>query len=468
MQMFALSVLLLQYPDRHVFLPATPPYIDTLAPIRWDKDSAMYTVDAARFLIAIVATLLLSAGAGAETIYLTAETLIDPVDGKRISNPVVEIEGDRIVKVTANGSVPASATRIDLAGKTILPGLADMHTHLTWYASDAGYNGLSVSYTDEAIRGVVNARKTLMAGFTVARNLGASGFADVSLRDAINNDRIPGPRLQVAGPSLGITGGHCDNNLLPKEYDAVADGVADGPWEVRKKVRDNKKYGADVIKFCATGGVMSKGTAVGARQYTLEEMKAIVDEAHTQGMTVAAHAHGTEGILFAIKAGVDSVEHSSLIDEEGLDLAIENGTFLSINLYTTEYVLAEGEKNGVLPESMEKAAYIHELRRANFSRAVKAGAKMVYSTDSAVYPHGDNAVQFSRMVDLGMAPMQAIQAATVVAAELLRWEGDTGAIAPGYYADIIAVEGDPLDDISVLEKVEFVMKGGVVYKNEPN
>jgi imidazolonepropionase-like amidohydrolase len=387
------------------------------------------------------------------------------VKGERIANPVIEIDGERIVSVTANGTIPPGATRIDLTGKTILPGLADMHTHLTWYASDAGFNALSVNATDEAIRGVVNARKTLMAGFTVARNLGAGGFSDVSLRKAIAEGRVPGPRMQVAGPGLGITGGHCDNNLLPKEYDAVADGVADGPWEVRKKVRDNKKYGADVIKFCATGGVMSKGTAVGARQYTLEEMTALVDEAHTQGMTVAAHAHGTEGILFAIKAGVDSIEHSSLIDDEGLDLAIEKGTFLSINLYTTEYILAEGEKNGVLPESMEKAAFIHERRRASFSRAVKAGAKLVYSTDSAVYPHGDNAVQFSRMVDLGMSPMQAIRAATVVAAELLSWEGDTGAVAPGYYADIIAVEGDPLDDISVLENVAFVMKGGVVYKN---
>jgi imidazolonepropionase-like amidohydrolase len=426
----------------------------------------MHTVFPAPLMLLVLFAGLMSGPARADTIFLTAAWLIDPLDGKRIADPVIEIDGDRIVAVTNNGSVPAGAKRIDLGEKTILPGLADLHTHLTWYASDAGYNSLSVSDTDEAIRGVVNARKTLMAGFTAARNLGASGFSDVSLRNAIDDGRIPGPRLQVSGPALGITGGHCDNNLLPREYHAIADGVADGPWGVRHKVRDNKKYGADVIKFCATGGVMSKGTAVGARQYTLEEMQAIVDEAHTQGMTVAAHAHGTEGILFAIRAGVDSVEHSSLISDEGLDLALKNGTFLSINLYTTEYILAEGEKNGVLPESMEKAAFVHERRRASFARAVKAGAKIVYSTDSAVYPHGDNAVQFSRMVDLEMSPMQAIRSATTVAAELLRWEGQTGAVAPGYYADIIAVDGNPIDDISVLENVSFVMKGGVVYKHE--
>ena len=287
----------------------------------------------------------------------------------------------------------------------------------------------------------------------------------MSLREAINDGRIPGPRLKVAGPSLGITGGHCDDNLLPRQYDNRMEGVADGPWAVREKVRENKKYGVDVIKFCATGGVLSKGTSVGARQYTLEEMQAIIDEAHTQGMTVAAHAHGTEGILYAIRAGVDSVEHSSLISDEGIELAIEKGTFLSINLYTTEYLLAEGEKNGVLPESMKKAAFVHDRRRANFTRAVKAGAKMVYSTDSAVYPHGDNAVQFSRMVELGMSPMQAIRAATTVAAELMQWEGQTGAVAPGYYADIIAVNGNPLEDISVLEEVTFVMKAGEVYKH---
>lgn len=412
---------------------------------------------------------LVSAFAGnarAETTWLTAAAMIDPVSGKRVEDPVIRIEDGRIVSVEAGGNVPQDTRLIDLEDLTLLPGLADLHTHLTWYATDNGLAVLPVSYTDEAIRGVVNARKTLLAGFTVARNLGAGGYSDVSLRDAINAGRVPGPRLQVSGPSLGITGGHCDENQLPKQYGWKLEGVADGPWAVREKVREHAKYGVDVIKFCATGGVLSKGTSVGARQYTLEEMEAIVDEAHTHGMKVAAHAHGTEGIVYAIRAGVDTIEHSSLIDDEGIELALENGTVLSMNIYASEYILAEGEKNGVLPESMEKARYVHERRRANFARVVEAGVALVYSTDSAVIPHGDNAKQFSRMVGLGMAPIEAIRAATTVAAEVLGWSGQTGAIAPGYHADIIAVAGDPLEDISVLEDVRFVMKGGMVYKPE--
>jgi imidazolonepropionase-like amidohydrolase len=398
----------------------------------------------------------------AETTYVIAGSLIDPLSGKRVSNPIVEIDGDRIIAVTPHGTVPEGANLIDLGDNTILPGLADLHTHLTWYASDNGYSGLAVSHTDEAIRGVANARKTLMAGFTAARNLGAGGFSDVSLRDAINDGRIPGPRLQVSGPALGMTGGHCDDNLLPKQYGSKSEGVADGPWTVREKVRENKKYGADVIKICATGGVASKGTNPGVRQYTLEEMEAIVDEAHTLGMPVAAHAHGTEGILYAIRAGVDSIEHSSLIDDEGLKLAKRNGSFLSINAYTPIYMIANGEAMGMLPESVEKARKLADKRLQTYRTAIGARAKIVFGSDSATYPHGHNAKQFSVYVDLGMSPMEAIQSATTVAAESLGWVGDTGAIAPGYFADIIAVEGDPLEDISVLEKVIFVMKGGEI------
>jgi imidazolonepropionase-like amidohydrolase len=252
---------------------------------------------------------------------------------------------------------------------------------------------------------------------------------------------------------------------LPKQYGLKNEGIADGPWGVREKVRENMKFGVDLIKFCATGGVLSKGTAVGARQFTMEEMQAIVDEAHTHGMRVAAHAHGAEGILYAIRAGVDSIEHASLIDDEGIALAIKNGSFLTMDIYSTEYILAEGERIGVLPESMEKAAFVHERRNENFRRAVEAGAKIVFGTDSSVIPHGDNAIQFSRMVEHGMTPMQAIQSATTVAAELMDWQGQTGAVAPGYHADIIAVNGNPLDDISVLEEVFFVMKAGVIYKH---
>ena len=398
------------------------------------------------------------------TTYVVASWLIDTLKGERVADPVVGISNGRIVSVVSGAAIPAGAIVIDLGEATILPGLADMHTHLTGYSTDFGYEALALSDTDEAIRGVVNARKTLMAGFTAARNLGASGYSDVSLRDAINYGRIPGPRLQVSGPPLGATGGHCDNNMLPAAYDAKSEGVADGPWAFRQKVRLNKKYGADVIKICATGGVLSKGTDPGARQLTLEELKAIVDEAHSLGMPVAAHAHGTEGILFAIRAGVDSIEHSSLIDDEGLRLAKLNGTFLSVNAYTPRYMLANADKMNILPESLEKARSLAVHRLENYRIAHEAGAKVVYGTDSGTYPHGDNAKQLAEYVGLGMTPMEAIQTATTVAAESLGWVGNTGAVAVGYFADIIAVDGDPLDEVNVLENVSFVMKGVEVYK----
>ena len=399
-----------------------------------------------------------------ESTYVVAGSLIDPLKGRTISNPVIEIQGDRIASVKAGGDVPDGADVLDLGDLTILPGLADLHTHLTWYTTDLGYNRLAVSETDEAIRGVVNARKTLMAGFTAARNLGSWGYASVSLRNAINSGHLLGPRLQVAGPALSSTGGHCDNNLLPVDYGVTAEGVADGPWAVRQQVRKNKKYGVDIIKICATGGTTSKGTNPGARQYAYEEIEAIVDEAHTLGMQVAAHAHGAEGILFAIRAGVDSVQHSSLIDEEGLNLAISKGTFLSLNAYTPIYMVEHGAATGMLPETIEKARDLKERRLENYRRVIERGAKVVFGSDSATYPHGDNARQFSVYVDLGMSPMEAIQSATTVAADSLGWVGDTGAIAPGYFADIIAVDGDPLEDIRRLEHVVFVMKGGEVYK----
>ena len=409
---------------------------------------------------------LCASTAQADSVYLTAGSLIDPLSGKVVANPVIEIQEDRIVSVESAAAVPDQAQVIDLGNATLLPGLADLHTHLTWNPTDLGYSSLALSTSDEAIRGVVNARKTLMAGFTAARNLGATGYADVALRNAINAGEIPGPRLQVSGQMLGATGGHCDNNMLPFEYQVSAGGVADGPWAMRQKVRENHKYGADVIKFCATGGTTSKGTNPGARQMTLEEMQAIVDEAHTLGMPVAAHAHGSEGILFAIQAGVDSIEHASLIDQQGLELAKRKGTFLSINAYTPTYMIANGEANGMLPESVAKARRLADVRMKNYRTAIAEGARVVFGSDSATIPHGDNAKQFAVYVDLGMSPMQAIQSATTIAAESLGTVGETGAIAPGYYADIIAVKGDPLADIRALEKVDFVMKGGQVYRSE--
>lgn len=398
--------------------------------------------------------------------FLTAGSLIDPLAGERVDNPVVEIKGDRIVSVTSGGSIPDGATVIDLGDATILPGLADTHTHLTYYDTDFGMKMFGYSTSDYAIRGVVNARNALMDGFTAARDLGAQGFADVALRNAINEGRIPGPRLQVAGPAIGATGGHCDNNRLAVEFQATAGGVADGPWAARQKVRENKKYGSDLIKICATGGVLSKGTDPGAQQLAFEEIQAIVEEAHMLGMKVAAHAHGNGGIRAAIEAGVDSIEHSSLIDDEGLELAEEKGTFLSVNAYSPVFMSTQGESMGIPADSLRKARAMAEKRLERYRVAIAAGAKIAFGSDTSTYPATDHARQFSVYVDLGMSPMQAIQSSTTVAAELLGWTGDTGAIAPGYYADIIAVSGDPLADISELENVSFVMKGGKVYKSD--
>ncbi len=417
-------------------------------------------------LLTASAILVITSAAAAESTFIVAGGLVDTLEERWIPNPVVEIDGERIIAVTANGSAPDDATVIDLGDATLVPGLADVHAHLGWYATDTNYSFLGVSHTDEAVRSVINARVLLEAGFTMVRSTGSNGYADVSVRNAIDEGRIPGPRLKVSGPSLGITGGHCDQNLLASQYEMKGEAIADGPWEIRQQVREHRKYGVDLIKFCATGGILSKGTTVGGRQYTLEEMQAIVDEAHTHGLKVAAHAHGAEGIRYAIEAGVDSIEHGSLIDDEGIAMAVENGTFLTLDIYTSEYLVAEGANVGFLPEMLEKARVVNDQRYEIFRRVVEAGGKVVFGTDSSVIPHGTNAIQFSRMVDNGMTPMQAIQSATTVAAALLDWQGETGVVAPGYFADIIAVPGNPLEDISTLEQVSFVMKGGVVHKHE--
>ena len=272
--------------------------------------------------------------------------------------------------------------------------------------------------------------------------------------------------MAVSGPGLGITGGHCDRNSLNASFEERSDGVADGPWEVAQQVRKNVKYGADLTKFCATGGVFSKGTKVGMTQYTLEEMQAIVDESHTHGRKVAAHAHGNEGIKRAITAGVDSIEHASFLDREAVQMGIDRGTYFALDIYNTEYTLEMGAANGVPEENVNKEREVGTIQRQSFTLAVEMGAKVVFATDSGVYPHGDNGKQFARAVRFGMTPEQAIMSATSLTAELLGWEDKVGEIAPGKYADIIAVHGDPLDDISELEDVDFVMKGGIVYKNK--
>ena len=347
--------------------------------------------------------------------YLSAKAMVDVEDGKLIKSPLITIDDGVITNIEQNKKPTLSKDdkHIQLPDLTLMPGLMDMHVHLTSDPTVPRSERLGQSVPRMAIKAAHFAKKTLEAGFTTVRNVGAEGYSVIAVRDGINAGDIVGPRIWAAGPSLGITGGHCDNNRLPPELKYTSSGVADGPWAARIKVRENIKYGANAIKFCATGGVFSKGTKVGAQQYSFEEMKAIVDEAHMRDLPVAAHAHGTSGIKTAIKAGVDSIEHASFLDDEAIALAKEHGTWLSMDIYNTEYTLTYGEQNGVDEENLNKERQVSKRQRDSFSRAVKAGVKMVFGTDAAIYPHGDNAKQFSRMVEFGMTELQAIQASTI-------------------------------------------------------
>jgi imidazolonepropionase-like amidohydrolase len=429
----------------------------------------------AAMLAALGAVASMPAGAQSEAnaaapaehvVAVRAGKLVDVVAGKVLADQVILISGQRITAVgpAANVLVPAGAERIDLSHATVLPGLIDAHVHLTGDPRLHGYQSLGVSDIRAAMYGVHAARLTLDAGFTTVRNVGAGGYGDIALRDAINDGEITGPRMRVAGYAIGIRGGHCDNNLLPADYHYTENGVADGPWQARAKVREMAKYGADTIKICASGGVLSKGDEAGAQQLTLEEMRAIVEEAHKLGRRVAAHAHGASSIRDAILAGVDSVEHGSLIDDEGIRLAREKGTYVVMDIYNDDYILQEGAKAGMLPESLEKEKMVGRVQRENFQKAFRAGVKMAFGTDAGVYPHGDNARQFYYMVKYGMTPMQAIQAATINGADLLGWKDRIGSVSPGKYADLIAVGGDPVQDPAELTRVTFVMKGGAVVK----
>lgn len=409
-----------------------------------------------------VALIFTSASAGV----LKCDKLLDVNTGKTLIDQAITFDKDGVITaVGPAGAIQLPADTISLPGRTCLPGLIDVHVHLTGDATDQGYQALGVSIPAEAIKGVKNARITLMAGFTTVRNVGATGFTDVALRDAVAAGDVPGPRMQVSGPMISITGGHGDNNLLPYEYHRTDEGVADGPWALRTKVREIVKYGADLIKISASGGVLSKGDSPGAEQLTLEEMQAIVAEAHKLGRKVAAHAHGTQAIKDAILAGVDSVEHASLIDADGISAARSHGTYLVFDIYNDDFILTEGPAHGMLPESIAKERLIGRLQRENFKKAFQGGDKMAFGTDAAVYPHGDNAKQFAKMVEWGMTPIDALRAATVNAADLMGWKDKVGAITPGHYADIIAVSGNPLEDVRTLEHVSFVMKGGAVVKS---
>ena len=401
-------------------------------------------------------------------IIVRAGRVLDVRTGQMRANQAIVIEGEKIAQIVASSEVKAAAgdTTIDLPDSAVLPGLIDAHTHLTFELSSLGYQGLAISTAREALHGARNARMTLEAGFTTVRNLGAKDYADIALRDAINEGDAIGPRIIASGPALGITGGHCDENLLPFAFHHEAEGVADGVAAVQHKVREVIKYGADVIKICATGGVLSKGDDPNASQYTIEEMKAIVTDAHRLGRRVAAHAHGAEGVRWASEAGVDSIEHGHLMDDAAIATLKKNGTYLVPTLFLTEYMQANLDRSNVPEFSKQKMRDVAAAAQINAKKAISAGVKVAFGTDAAVYPHGLNAGEFHVYVKLGMTPLAAIQTATINAADLLGWTKTVGTVEVGKWADLIAVDGDPTKDVTTLEHVKFVMKGGSVYKND--
>lgn len=431
----------------------------------------------AAMLVPILASLFLAPTASAQqtaaapekVVAIRAGRMLDVVAGKIVDNATIVVRGERIEAAGAGVPVPQGAEVVDLSGYTVLPGFIDMHTHIT---SDP-----SGGYADAAARrwpgyaalvGAKNARLTLMAGFTTIRNVGAGEWSDIALRDAIRDGLVVGPRIFAGAHSLGITGGHCDTNGFRPDLGpepGPEQGIANGIAEVQRAVRYQIKYGADVIKICATGGVLSAGDAVGVQQYTFEEMRAIVETARLAERKVAAHAHGLEGIKDAVRAGVASIEHGSILDDEVIKLMKERGTYLVPTRMAFDAVV-RGARNGTLaPWAAEKALEIEPHARGSVARAIRAGVPVAFGTDAGVFPHGTNADEFRLLVEAGMTPLQALQSATLHAARLLDQEETLGSLRPGRYADIVAVRGDPLRNVELLKSIDFVMKGGVVHKN---
>lgn len=418
-------------------------------------------------LLGAAALSFIACAAQAQTVVVRAAHLLDPVTGRMLADPVVVITDGKVVHVGSGTQplpTPPEVEQLDLPGVTLLPGLIDMHVHLTSSPVYGGYSYLQFSDAFWTAVGVRNAKDTLEAGFTTVRNLGSEFYGDVGLREAVSEGHIPGPRIVSAAYSFGATGGHCDSTFFPPSMDEKSPYVSDGPEAARRNVRTLRKYGAQVIKICATGGVFSRGSEPGAQQMAIDEIKAVTEAAQMAGMKVAAHAHGAPGIRAAILGGVDTIEHASLVDDEGIRLAREHGVWFSMDIYNTEYTQSEGRKNGVLEDNLRKDRDIAEIQRENFRKALRAGVKMVYGTDAGVFPHGQNGRQFAVMVRYGATPLQAIQSATVNAAEALGQAGQVGVVAPGAWGDMVGVVGDPLADVTLLEAPVFVMKGGETVK----
>jgi imidazolonepropionase-like amidohydrolase len=422
----------------------------------------------------ILSCVLLSLGLAARAQQSTAihvvraARLIDTKNGRVVNNPIVVISGDRIQAVGRSGevSIPSGSKVLDLGGATLLPGLIDLHTHLNDEPEFHGVAFHTLSAPRMAIIGAKGARMTLDVGFTTVRNVGSSHYADVALRDGINAGDVPGPRMQVSGPMIGSTGSHCDYTYLAPEFHYADEGVANGVPAVQEKVREVLKYGADWVKFCASGGVFSQGDLPDDVQFSPEEMVAIVEEGHRHGKKVAAHAHGTRAIIEAVKAGVDTIEHGSVLDDEAIRLMKEHGTCLVADIYDDDFILQHGKEYGYTEENLAKEKMLGQKQRDSFRRAVQAGVKVGYGTDTGSIPFGQNGKQFFYMVKYGLTPMQAIQSATTWAADVMNWSDRIGSLDAGKYADLIAVSGNPLEDITTLERVPFVMKGGQVVKDE--
>jgi imidazolonepropionase-like amidohydrolase len=401
---------------------------------------------------------------------IKAGRLLDVESGQLLTNRMILVRGGKVEAIAEHVNVPPSATVIDLSKFTVLPGLIDCHTHLADLPFEEPLLVLQKSAAETAYAVIPNARVTLLAGFTTVRDMGVyRAFNDVALRDAIAQGNVIGPRMFVAGAYITISEGAGAMTGLAPDMQLPWDlhfGEANSPWEVRQKVRELAHRGADHIKILSTGAVLTHGSNPKSVEFTPEELHAAVDEAHNFGLRVAAHAHAAEGIKNAIRAGVASVEHATLIDDEGIALAKEHGTYLDMDIYDEECIQGEGKKSATPADFLEHDRGLGEIHRQNFTKALRAGVKLSFGTDAGVCPHGINARQFAFMVKYGMTPLQAIQSATTSAADLIGKSDVLGSLQPGKYADIIAVSGNPLEDIRLLENVKFVMKEGRIYKQE--